>query len=250
GKSATGYLAVTSGSNTLQLGITFTRINYKNGLPDLDQQDFTVSYTNTNGLLKNHAFTFGLHYISSDDDLTDGGYTLFFDGTYLKYQDTYPYLFSWSAGVGIYYSAYSNTVDFNVLQLNPHATFRLFSDYRRGALYTDLTGYGIFIDEEEKVGLDKSHYYSADADLRYYYGGLDLKLGGWLGEQVFAVKNGGFVVYNLKEKYKGGVYGELGYTFRNGLRASLNVSYSTYKESFSSDSANQTVVTFSLGYRF
>jgi hypothetical protein len=162
----------------------------------------------------------------------------------------YPYLFNWSAGVGLYYSTYSNTVNFDVLQVTPHATFRLFSDYRRGALYTDITGYGIFVSDEEKIGLSDDSYYSIDVDLRYYYGELDFKLGGWLGKQVFAVKNSGFVVYNLKEKYKGGVYGEVGYTFKNGLRVSLNIDYARYKEVDTNDSANQTVATFSIGYKF
>ncbi|TCK06324.1 hypothetical protein [Phorcysia thermohydrogeniphila] len=250
GESATGYLALTMGQDTLQLGISLTRISYKNDQPDLDQQDFTVAYTNTNGFLRNHTFTFGLHYINSDDDLTDGGFTLFFDGTYSSYQKTYPYLFNWSGGIGFYYTSYSNTVDFNVFQVTPHATFRLFSDYKRGALYTDVTGYGIYVENKSKVGLGDSNYYSLDVALRYYYGGLDVKFGGWAGEQVFAVKNSGFVVYNLKEKYKGGVYGELGYTFRNGLRVSLNLSINRYKEVDTGESVTQTVGTLSVGYRF
>jgi hypothetical protein len=250
GFSTTGYLALTSGENTFQLGVSFVRIDYKGSQPDLNQREFTLSYTNTNGFLKNHAFTFGIHYISSDDDLTDGGYTLFFDSTYLKYQNTYPYLFNWSAGIGVYYSNYSNTTNFDVFQVNPHSTFRLFSSKEKGALYFDITGYGIFVRDNEKIGLSDDDYYSIDADVRYYYKGVDFKIGGWLGEQVFAVKNAGFVVYNLKEKYKGGAYGEIGYTFKNGLRISLNVSVNRYKEVDTGESVTQSVGTISLGYRF
>jgi hypothetical protein len=250
GESATGYLALTMGQDTVQLGVSLTRINYKNGEPNLDQQDFTLSYTNTNGFLKNHAFTFGLHYISSDDNLTDGGFTFFFDGTYFNYQKVYPYLFNWSAGIGLYYTGYSNTVTFGVFQVTPHATFRLFSDLRRGALYSDITGYGIYVENRKKVGLEDSSYYSLDVAFRYYYGRFDAKFGGWAGRQIFAVKNGGFVVYNLKEKYKGGIYGEFGYTFRNGLRIALNVGINRYKEVETGDSVTQTVGTLSAGYRF
>jgi hypothetical protein len=249
GYVGTGYLSFGEKGNAVQLGYSYTYINYKTG-SNLTQHDFTAAYSNTNGILRNHTFTLGGHYISSDDDLTDGGYTLFFDGTYNSYQKRYPYAFQWNGGLGFYYTRYPNTVDFYVFQFTPHTTVKLFSNYRQGALYLDLTGYAIHVNKASQVGLDKSNYYSAEAALRYYYGSYDVKVGGWLGKQVFAVKNMGFVVYNLSEKYKGGAELELGYTFRNGLRLSLNYTYNRYKELETDDSVNQSVVTVSLGYRF
>ena len=247
GYSTTGYLSLGDGlHNTLQLGVEYTYINYKDGYSDLNQEDYTIAYSNTNQLLKNHTFTFGAHYINSDDDLTDGGYTLFFDGTYSN--SVYPYYFKWNAGVGLYYSRYTNTTDFNVYQVNPHTTVKLFSDYRRGALYTDVTGYYIHVTDSDKLGIDKSNYYSIDLALRYYYGSYDFKIGGWVGQQMFAVKNGGFVVYNLKEKYKGGAYTEIGYTFKNGLRLAFNLSVNRFSEE--GNNVIQTVGTVSVGYRF
>jgi len=249
GYSETGYLSIGDGrENALQFGAEYTHINYKNGYSDLNQRDFTLVYSNTNGILKNHTFTFGGHYISTDDELTDGGYTLFFDGTYSSYSSKYPYYFNWSAGVGVYYSHYDNTVNFHVIQITPHGTYKLFSDYRRGALYADLTGYYIHVSDSDELGLGIDNLYSVEGALRYYYGGYDLKVGAWSGQQVFAVKNGGFVVYNLLEKYKRGIFGEVGYTFKNGLRVSLNLSVNKYKEG--DDSVTQSVATLSLGYRF
>lgn len=249
GYSTTGYLSLGDGrENAVQLGVGYTHIKYKNGLPDLDQTDFTAVYSNTNGILKNHTFTVGGHYINSDDDLTDGGYTLFFDGTYFQTEKSYPYASKWSAGIGAYYSRYDNTIDFHVIQLNPHGTVKLFSSYRRGTLYCDVTGYYIHVSDSDDIGIGNSNYYSLEADLRYYYGRYDLKIGGWAGKQIFAVKKGGFVVYNLAEKYKGGVEGEIGYTFKNGLRLSLEVSVNRYSEE--GDNVTQTVGTVSLGYRF
>ncbi|WP_456341646.1 hypothetical protein [Thermovibrio sp.] len=250
GYSGTAYLAVGDGKeHSLQAGYSYTKIKYKSA-PDLNQNEFTLAYSNTNGILRNHTFTFGSHYIDSDDDLTDGGYALFFDGTYSSYSKTYPYAFNWSSGLGFYYTRYPNTVDFYVFQLTPHATLKLFSDYKKGALYLDLTGYGIHVDKSSQVGLSKSNYYSLEGTLRYYYGRYDFKVSGWVGQQVFAVKKGGFIVYNLSEKYKGGAELETGYTFKNGLRFSFNVIYNRYKELSTDNSVNQTVITASLGYRF
>jgi len=249
GYSTTGYLSLGDGLyNTLQLGVGYTHINYKDGYSDLDQEDFTAVYSNTNQFLKNHTFSFGVHYINSDDDLTDGGYTLFFDGTYSNYSPKYPYSFRWNAGIGLYYSHYPNTVNFNVYQVTPHTTIKLFSDYEKGTLYLDLTGYYIHVTDSDELGIGNDNYYSLDGALRYYYGSYDFKIGGWVGKQMFAVKNGGFVVYNLAEKYKGGAYGEIGYTFKNGLRVSFNLSVNKYTEG--SDDVTQTVGTVSIGYRF
>ena len=249
GYSTTGYLSIGDGKvHNIQLGVGYTHIKYKQGLPDLDQSDFTAVYSNTNGIVRNHTFTFGGHYINSDDDLTDGGYTLFFDGTYFQTEKHYPYAFKWNAGIGVYYSNYDNTIDFYVLQLNPHTTVKLFSDSQNGALYCDVTGYYIHVDEADKLGIGNDNYYSLDVALRYYYGNYDVKVGGWAGQQIFAVKNGGFVVYNLTEKYKGGVYGEVGYTLRNGLRVALNVSVNKYSEE--GYDVTQSVGTVSIGYRF
>ncbi|ADY73509.1 hypothetical protein Dester_0869 [Desulfurobacterium thermolithotrophum DSM 11699] len=250
GYATTGYLSIGDGiENNVQLGAGYTHIKYKDK-STLNQRDFTAVYSNTNGILKNHTFTFGGHYINSDDKLTDGGYTLFFDGTYFQTENQYPYAFSWNAGVGIYYSDYNKTTDFYVFQLTPHSTVKLFSDFQKGALYLDTTGYYIHVSKSKKIGIGSSNYYSLDAALRYYYGNYDFKVGGWIGEQIFAVKNGGFVVYNLTEKYKGGVYGGVGYTFSNGLRLALDFSINDYKEVSVNKDVTQTVGTISLGYRF
>ena len=251
GYSLTGYLSIGDGKvHNLQLGIMHTHIKYKNGYSDLDQQDFTAVYSNTNGILRNHTFTFGVHYINSDDDLTDGGYTFFFDGTYFKYQTRYPYLFNWSGGVGIYFSSYDNIVNFHVFQINPHTSFRLYSSQAFGGLYTDITGYYIHVTDSDEVDVNNDNYYSIDVALRYYYGSYEFKIGGWIGKQVFAVKNGGFVVYNLNEEYKGGLYGEVSCSLSKHFRVLLDVGYNRYSEGFTGDDVDQTIGTISIGYRF
>jgi len=64
GYSTTGYLSVGDGKvHNIQFGVGYTHIKYKQGLPDLDQSDFTAVYSNTNGILKNHTFTFGGHIL-------------------------------------------------------------------------------------------------------------------------------------------------------------------------------------------
>ncbi len=245
GYASTVYLSMGNGiNNYVQIGASYTHINYKTG-SNLNQKDFTFTYTNTNQILKNHSFTLGMHYIKSDDTLTDNGYTLFFDITHFKYKG---YLFRWSTGVGVFYSRYTKQTNFTVLQLTPHASFKIFADYKRGGLYADVLGYYIHVSNADRIGVRKSNNISLEGDIRYYYGKYDFKLGAWLGNQVFAVKNGGFVVYNLKEEYRGGILGGIGYSFTYRLRISFNLGVSRYEES--GNKAIQTVGTFSIGYRF
>ncbi|WP_457681607.1 hypothetical protein [Thermovibrio sp.] len=248
GVSSTYYVSGFGKHNGVQFGYSATTIKYKNGLPKLKQNEITLLYSNTNDLLKNHTFTLGGHYISTNDTLSRGAYTFIFDCTYSN--SFVPYYYKWSGGLSLYYTRYPNEVGFSVIQFTPHGTYKVFSDYNKGALYVDLTGYGIHLTKDQPLGLGKKNYYSIEGALRYYFRNYDFKLGGWVGKQVFAVKNGGFVVYNLTEKYKGGAEAELGYTFSSGVRIAANVSYNRYRELSTNDKVNQTVFTATLGYKF
>ena len=113
--------------------------------------------------------------------------------------------------------------------------------------------------------MKNSDYFSIDGNLRYYYKNYDFYIGAWIGDQIFAVRNGGFVVYNLTEKYKGGIYGGAGYTFKNGIRVTIDFNASSYYEENQEEDTTQTpgprgidtsstvvqsVLTFSVGYKF
>ena len=248
GVSSTYYISGFGKHNGVQFGYSSTTIKYKNDQPNLKQNEITLVYSNVDNILKNHTISLGAHYISTNDALSRGAHTFFADCTYSN--SFSPYYYKWSGGLSLYYTRYSNEVGFSAVQLNPHGTYKLFSDAQRGALYIDLTGYAIHLTKDEPVGLSKKNYYSLEGALRYYYGRYDFKVGGWVGQQVFAVKNGGFVVYNLAEKYKGGAQAEVGYTFKNGIRLSAGVSYNRYKELATDNDVDQTVFTASLGYRF
>jgi len=245
GYSAAAYLEIGDGLvHSLKLAYAYTFINYK-GKSDLNQNDFTLLYSNYYGILKNHIFTIGGHYIDSDDELTDGGFILIFDGTHVSH----PERFSWSAGLELAYSDYSSGADFSVFQLSPHATFKLYSA-AEGDLYLNLKGYGIFISDEDKAKASDDSYYSLEASITYKASNYDITVSGWGGEQMFAVKGGGFIVYNLQEKYEGGGSLEVGYYPMKNLRISCALNFNTYKEIASGEDVDQTAITLSAGYRF
>ncbi len=256
--SVTGYLAFKDGYNhALEFGLAQTHVNYKNeqvltqtkkkNVPaltqevnDLDQTDFTFVYTNINQLLRNHIFKFGFHYINSDDELTDQGKILYFQASYYR-----PY--SWNAGVELAYSIYDNSsIDLNVVQVRPH--FGLYFGFLGKRFYTESRLY--YIHTDETIGTSLKNYYSFEQMLSTFVGKADFMLSGWVGQQIFAVKNEGFVVYNLADKYLGGVTFEAGYKLTENLRGALNVTQEWLQHVEYADRAGETIVTLSLGGSF
>jgi len=96
-------------------------------------------------------------------------------------------------GGSIHYS------DSSVFQISPKFGFYVGDYYSYGSFYLETRGYYIRLSDD--VGFGKN-FLSAEQKISYSYKNFVLSLSGWLGEQSFAVKNNGFVVYNLSEKYK------------------------------------------------
>ena len=248
GFSLTGYLSLWYGYyNNFQLGEGYTYIKYKQGT-DLKQGDFTFVYSNTNQILKKHIITTGFHYISTTDSLTDNGKILILDITHYTLQKKYPYAFKWNLGTSLYYSFYDKNTNFRVFQLTPHSTIKLFSSYKMGALYLDISGTYIRVNKAKEIGLTRKNFYSLETDLRFYKNRASLGVSGWIGTQAFAVKNSGFVVYNLTEKYTGGISLFFGYTLKSGVNLGLKSSINSLREE--NNKVWQEVITFYIGYYF
>jgi len=256
--SFTGYLAFKDGYNhALEFGLAQTHVNYKNeqtitqtkkkNIPaltqevnDLDQTDFTFVYTNINQLLRNHIFKFGFHYINSDDELTDQGKIFYFQASYYQ-----PY--TWNAGVELAYSIYNNSaIDLNVIQIRPH--FGLYFGFFGKRFYTESRLY--YIHSDEVIGSSLKNCYSFEQMLSTFVGKADFMVSGWIGQQIFAVKNEGFVVYNLADKYLGGLAFEAGYKLTDNLRGALNITQEWLQHVEYGDKAAETIFTLSLGGSF
>ncbi len=237
---ATAYLSLGDGEhNTFEWGLSQTHIDYKQ-TSDLDQTDFTIVYTNSNQLLPNHAFSFGFHYINTDDDLTDQGKIYFFKATYFQPQN-------WNAGMELAYSDYSDSpIDLDVFQIEPHFGFYFSALGKR--LYTEARFY--YIHKDANVGVSMDNFYSFEQVLSTYVGKADFKLSGWVGQQIFAVRNGGFVVYNLSDRYLGGVEFEAGYKLTAQIRAAININQQWLEHVNYNDKASQTIFTVSIGGSF
>ena len=239
----TGYGSLGDGKyHLLEGAISQTYIDYK-GRSDLNQTDFTVAYTNTNQILPNHSFRLGFHYVLSDDRFTDKGKIFFGKVTYFR-----PY--DWNAGLELDYSLYDNqSPNLNVFQILPHVGVYLKGLTPKGNLYAESKFYYIHKDKNLD-GLNKDNFFSFEQSLSWTLSPYDVKLSGWAGEQIFAVKNGGFVVYNLSDKYKGGISLEMGYTLINGVRIALNLDNEWLKHVGYSQTVRQSIFYLSIGTKF
>ncbi|HFQ81329.1 MAG TPA: hypothetical protein ENK33_08165 [Desulfobacterales bacterium] len=240
GWSSTAYLNVGDcNANAVEVGLTTTTIHY-NTLPDLDQKDLTIAYTNTNQLLSNQTLRAGFHYIDSDDVLTDKGKIYFLKDTYAVYND-------WNTGLEIDYSSYRHSsTKLGVLQLTPH--YGMFLSVLNRRIYAETRLH--YIHKDAKVGESIDNFYSMEQVLSLKEGDMDYKLNGWAGQQAFAVKNSGFVVYNLADRYLGGLGAEIGYSFANQMRLGLNINRQWLEHNGTNDRATLTMTTLTLGGRF
>jgi hypothetical protein len=234
-----GSLSFKRATHVLEFAYGNTHLNYKNSYTDWNQNDYALAYTNY--MFFPYYFKVGYHYISTPNtDISDNTQVYFADLGYIK-------RYKWTAGAGIYYSNYQRDID--VLQFTPHFGKCFWKDYYRG-FYVSVDANWINADDVSKIGLSKNNYYSAGLSVSYFTPKYSVGAKGWLGEAIFKVDNGGFVVYNLKEKYKGGagIFGK--YYFNRKINVGINLDYSTYKEVDSGRNVNTYIATLSLGYSF
>ncbi|WP_028845768.1 hypothetical protein [Thermodesulfatator atlanticus] len=241
GWSVLGYLSLYENyQHKFEIGLAQTYIDYKPraNIDNLNQTDFTFLYTNTDNILKNHIFKFGFHYILSDDDITDKGKVFYFDGTYYK-------AYNWNCGLEFAYSRYHDQINLDVIQLKPHFGYYFaLAGYR---IYSNTSFY--YIHTDEKVSSQKN-FYSLEQLLSTFIGNYEFSVSAWIGEQIYAVKNSNFVVYNLSDKYKGGFSAEIGYKINPSLKISGQLTQEWLEHAGYNDDASQTIVTLSIGGSF
>jgi hypothetical protein len=167
----------------------------------LTQYDFTAAYSNFS--LPNIKLRVGGHALLSDDDLTDRGWVAFAGATYYQ-------IAQWDAGLDAFYSRYENYEPrLQVLQFTPHAGLTFWKNEKRNSAFRlDVKGHAIRLDEDVSVG-EGQVFYSGEGRLALFVGDWSCGVFGWMGDQMFAVRQDGFAVYNLPEKHTGGYGGDL-----------------------------------------
>jgi len=225
-------------NHSLESVLDFTRMRYKGGL-DIDQWDLTAVYTHYSPTSTNYRL--GVHYLKSDDPFSNHAITLFTGvNQHVPYQR--------NLGVDGYVTLYHNYLPgLTVFQVTPKIGFHIGNQVQSG-FYVESKGYYIGLSDE--LGTDGHHFYSLEESVRYYRGNLSVTVLGWAGEQVFAVRNDGMVLYNLAELHRGGYGGSIRYV----LGPSTSFGFGAFAEVFSdigeTNEATSTRLVFSLGHTF
>ncbi len=193
-----GIYGSLSAVNSLEADYEYTDILFRDGWR-LEQHDWTAvaSYLE----VPNWKLRLGGHTIANNDPLSNGAWVVIAGAHF--YQAA-----RWDVGADAYFTRYDGQpTNKSITQFVPHLGLQqpvdddcsLRMDVRGCYINTDSeiwdTGREDFYSLEARVGLDRDW--------------LGLAFFGWTGEQAFAVRQDGFVVFNLNELHTGGYGGEL-----------------------------------------
>jgi hypothetical protein len=206
----------TGWKHLLEVGASLTRINYLGGYQHR-QTDLAAAY---NLFGRRGSGRIGAHLLLANDPLTDGGTVVFAGGNAYE-------VGVWSVGAEGTYSSYPDyDGGLTVAQLAPTAGLTW-----SNATLTRIVGVtarGYYIRLSDDPGLGDREFLSAETGLSLTTGALTLTAYAWFGEQAFAVRNAGFLVFNLAELHTGGYGGGLRWV--TSPRSALSAGF--YQESF------------------
>lgn len=154
----------------------------------------------------------------------------------------------WEAGFELYRSSYTESAPHvTAWQVSPRVGLAV-GDPGGGLLWNELTAHAIFFDSDPGVG--SKELFSVEEKLTLTAGRWSGTLSAWVGDQAYAVRDSGFVMFNLAEKHEGG----FGLQVRHQLREQWSLAARAGRELFTelgrSDRSKADSLTVTLGRTF
>ena len=225
-----GYASTTF--DMVEVGIESTAIDFRSGF-QYHQEDYTFVWNNYS--IKNFRWRAGVHYINSNSAPIDGGVIGILGAHF--FQDR------WEGGSDFYVSNYENFAPaVTVMEISPHIVFPY------GPAKGELRGYYIHVDRD--LGLGKRDFFSIEARISQDFGKFHTGAYGWGGEQTFAVRNDGFLVYNLTEKHRAGYGVEVGYKFTDHTKITGRGGQELFSDFNTQSKTQQTFLSLLLLHTF
>jgi len=207
---------------------------YRTG-SQLSQQDYTTILTLYP--LANVRFRFGNHTIANDDPLRSNGEVWFAGLHYFEKE-------RWEAGVDAYVSRYSSyTPPLTIAQITPRVSYHI-----TPTSWVEARGY--YIHSNADLGLGTENFYSAEARLSKVFGFLTLSAFGYGGNQIFAVRNDGFIVWNLAEEHHGGFGADAIFKLNEHADFTVRIADELFKDLSTQANTQVLMATFLLMYTF
>ena len=225
-------------NNRFELALDYSNLNYIFDFT-IEQYDFTFVYNNES--IPEWNFRIGGHYIISDDGLTDQSYVLY--GGIGKYRFR-----SWDAMLNVYYSNYSDySPTFSAIQLSPNFGLTFMFDRVQGLYLNSKVNYIML---SEPVISEEDKFLSVRETLTYFNSSFSLSVYALFGEQKFAVRQNGFLVYNVADLMKNGFGGYVTYSFTPKFSLKGGIEYDKFDEEAYGTSAESTKFVFLVGFNF
>ncbi len=240
GAYVSGYLAFSYPAwLQTEISATQTWIRYRDNT-QLNQQEGFASFTlypRTGRWLRA-----GFHAIQTSDPLTRGSTTFFVGGGIYQ-----PY--RWHVGVTGYWTRYPSYEPemLQVFQIEPVVGRSMFELYTNRTLQATLIPRMILLDQ--RLTLGKQVFYSLELQLTYQSGPWRIESMLWSGEQVFALRGYGAVVFNLPEKHTGGYAFGLRYPANRTFQGALHLYVEQFRDIGFDEDVRVLVPTITLSYR-
>ncbi|HET56480.1 MAG TPA: hypothetical protein ENN33_14875 [Ignavibacteria bacterium] len=225
-------------NNKFELALDYSDLNYISNFK-IKQYDFTFAYTNES--IPGWRFRAGGHYIISDDDLTDQAYVLFAGVSKYRFR-------SWDVNIDTYYSNYNNyTPSFNAVQLSPGFGLTFPFDRTQGIYINSSANYIML---NKRIISDKRNYFSLQETLTYYKNRFSISAYVLFGEQKFAVRQKGFLVFNVADLMKNGYGASITYSFSRNFFLKGGVEFDKFDEEAYGTSATSTKFIILAGFNY
>ncbi|RJP59448.1 MAG: hypothetical protein C4543_06615 [Ignavibacteriales bacterium] len=225
-------------NNKFELAFDYSDLNYISNFK-IKQYDFTFAYTNES--IPEWKFRAGGHYIISDDALTDQAYILFAGVGKYRFR-------SWDTSIDVYYSNYSDYLpSFGAIQFSPGFGLTFPFDKTQGIYIYSSADYIML---NKSILSTKRNYFSLQETLTYYNNRFSISAYALFGEQKFAVRQKGFLVYNVSDLMKNGYGISVTYSFTQNFFLKGGIEYDKFDEEAYGTSATSTKLIILAGFNF
>lgn len=224
--------SLSTGNHEFEIGAEYMDLKFHSGAA-VTQTDLAAAWNWR--FLDNWKSRIGTHVIDTSDVQTDNAWIVFAG---LSQYETG----QWEAGLDMYVSHYEDYLPAATFyQFVPKAS-RTLAEFNGFKLSGEGSIYYIYADEE--IGLGQHSFWSTEGRLSLERGPVNLMLYGWAGQQTFAVRNDGFLVYNLNESHEGGYGAELRLKLDDISQLRIKMGIERFEDFATRISANQRVVNF------
>ena len=219
--------------NSLEFAVEHINIEYRDDV-DLQEVDFITNFNYNE--INNLRLRIGGRGTSANSRFINGAWAAFL-GAHLNKPKV------WELGVDTYFSQYDRlSPNKTIFQMSPRIALENQPTTDTRVLLEFKTHY--INTEKDIVGTAQEDFYSSEVRLQIDVDRWTWSVFGWTGEQTFAVRQDGFLIFNLAELHTGGYGTDLTRTFKNDSYATLRFNGEQFSDFFTLQPTHSAFFSF------